>query len=44
MFTEAAREAASAAVFVPADKPGDADLFCHCVDLMRAPGPEALGA
>jgi nucleotide-binding universal stress UspA family protein len=42
MFAEATGQAAPAAVFVPADKPGDADLFSHCVDLMVAPGPESL--
>src|SRR5271154_2647808 len=42
MFTEATQQAASAAVFVPADKPGESDLYSHCVDLMIAPGPESL--
>jgi len=42
MFAEATRQAAPPAVFVPPDKPGEADLFRHCVDLMIAPGPESL--
>ncbi len=42
MFGEAAAQAAPAAVFVPADKPGEGELFFHCVDLMIAPGPESL--
>ena len=42
MFAEATNQAAPTTIFVPADKPGDADLFGHCVDLMIAPGPESL--
>jgi nucleotide-binding universal stress UspA family protein len=42
MFAEATRQAQPAAVFVPADKPAEAGLFSHCVDLMIAPGPESL--
>src|SRR5271155_4528800 len=42
MFAEATRQAEPAAVFVPLDKPGEGDLFSHCVDLMIAPGPESL--
>jgi nucleotide-binding universal stress UspA family protein len=42
MFAEATRQAAPAAIFVPADKPGEGELFSHCVDLMIAPGPESL--
>jgi nucleotide-binding universal stress UspA family protein len=42
MFGEATRQAAPAAVLVSADKPGEADLYSHCVDLMIAPGPESL--
>jgi nucleotide-binding universal stress UspA family protein len=42
MFHDATREAAPAAIFVPAEKPGEGDLFTHCVDLMIAPGPESL--
>ena len=29
-------------VFAPVAKPGEADNFTHCVDLMIAPGPESL--
>ena len=42
MFHDATREAAPAAIFVPAEKPGEGDFFTHCVDLMIAPGPESL--
>ena len=42
MFAEATRQAAPAAVFAPADKPGEGELFSHCIDLMIAPGPESL--
>jgi nucleotide-binding universal stress UspA family protein len=42
MFGEATRQAQPAAVFVPSDKPGEAELFTHCIDLMIAPGPESL--
>ena len=42
MFAEATRQAAPGAVFVPVDKPDEADLFGHCVDLLIAPGPESL--
>jgi nucleotide-binding universal stress UspA family protein len=42
MFAEATRQAGPAATFVPADKPGEVDLFSHCVDLMIAPSPDSL--
>jgi nucleotide-binding universal stress UspA family protein len=42
MFAEATGQASPAAVFVPVNKPGESDLFSHCVDLMIAPGPESL--
>ena len=42
IFGEAIRQAAPAAVFAPADKPGEGELFSHCTDLMIAPGPESL--
>jgi nucleotide-binding universal stress UspA family protein len=42
MFAEATSQAAPAAVLVPPDKPDEGELFCHCVDLMIAPGPESL--
>ena len=42
MFHDATREATPAAIFVPAEKPGESDFFTHCVDLMIAPGPESL--
>ena len=42
MFADATRQAEPTAVFVPADKPGEGDLFSHCADLMVAPGPESL--
>jgi nucleotide-binding universal stress UspA family protein len=42
MFADATGQAQPAAIFVPADRPGEVDLFSHCVDLMIAPGPESL--
>ena len=42
MFGEATRQAQPAAILVPSDKPGEAELLSHCVDLMIAPGPESL--
>jgi nucleotide-binding universal stress UspA family protein len=42
MFAEATRQTSPSAVFVPADKPDEGELFSHCIDLMIAPGPESL--
>jgi nucleotide-binding universal stress UspA family protein len=42
MFSEETQAAAPAAVFVPAENPGEGEVFAHCVDLMIAPGPESL--
>jgi nucleotide-binding universal stress UspA family protein len=41
-FGDATRESGLAAIFAPAGKPGEAEKFTHCVDLMIAPGPESL--
>ena len=38
MFAEATSQAAPAAVLVPADKPDEGELFCHCAR-PRKPGP-----
>jgi nucleotide-binding universal stress UspA family protein len=41
-FSDGAGGAGLTTVFVPGEKPGDRELFIHCVDLMIAPGPESL--
>jgi nucleotide-binding universal stress UspA family protein len=42
MFAEATAQVAPPAVFVPANKPDEGELFSHCIDLTIAPGPESL--
>ena len=41
-FSDTTRASGLTTVFAPVTKPGEADNFTHCVDLMIAPGPESL--
>ncbi len=42
LFSDATRESGLTTIFASAGRPGEAENFIHCVDLMIAPGPESL--